>query len=46
MHALSRNTGVTAELLQYMHTYNPDAAKERDRVSMQWLCVVMLGNVV
>ena len=35
MHVLCGNKSVTAELLQCMHTYNPDAAKEKNKVSTQ-----------
>ena len=35
MHVLCANKSVTAELVQCMHTLNPDAAKEKDQVSCQ-----------
>ena len=35
MHILCSNESVTAELLQCMHTLNPDAAMEKGEVSCQ-----------
>ena len=34
LHELCANKSVTVELLQWMHTCNPDAAREKNNVSM------------